>query len=269
MILLMSRVKLLEEFIIGSNLSEIFFYKSINLATYGITSAYQSKVHVNVSGTCLCDSYLVELSCLTWNWASFISRPVQYASIHQYMWCSHSQIVPSCTDCIASGIFFSMSRKCCHNCPRGISWLSPEIFNKIEFAVKLWQENAEMPSFFNGFLDVGLLLLKIELELEDVLVAASSSQRLSQSDNALSEYISGWYSLSFGQQLTVTTSITAVRKTFKVQFYRTEFNTKAFGCFYSIYWSIYWWWQRFIGGALVGVELLCSDIGAKHFFAIV
>jgi len=40
---------------------------------------------------------------------------------------------------------------------------TPEELNKIEFIVKLWQENAQVPSSFNDFLDTGFLFQKIGL----------------------------------------------------------------------------------------------------------
>jgi hypothetical protein len=40
---------------------------------------------------------------------------------------------------------------------------TPEELNKIEFTVKLWQKDAQVPGSFNDFLDTGFLFQKIRL----------------------------------------------------------------------------------------------------------
>ena len=39
----------------------------------------------------------------------------------------------------------------------------PEELNKIKFTVELWQEDAQVPGFFNNFLDTGFLFQEIRL----------------------------------------------------------------------------------------------------------
>jgi hypothetical protein len=40
---------------------------------------------------------------------------------------------------------------------------TPEKLNEVEFTVKLWQEDAQVPSSFNDFLDTGFLFQEIRL----------------------------------------------------------------------------------------------------------
>jgi hypothetical protein len=51
--------------------------------------------------------------------------------------------------------------------PQIVLHLTPKELNKVQFAVKIWQENAEVTSGLNHFLDKGALFSKIRLTFED------------------------------------------------------------------------------------------------------
>jgi hypothetical protein len=49
---------------------------------------------------------------------------------------------------------------------------SPEVFDGVQFAMKFWQEKAQVPHSFNGLLNKRFLPHEVRLKFEDPFVAA-------------------------------------------------------------------------------------------------